>query len=93
MKITILIFTISFILYKAGYITKLLNALRLDEVPLPQEAPERIVFKSQEIDEGREKWEAEAYYILTKQGYEYPETVKYMGDQMLKNIIREYLDI
>ena len=41
----------------------------------------------------RMQLENDAYYILTKQNYEYPETVAYMGDQMLQNIIRNYLNL
>jgi hypothetical protein len=43
-------------------------------------------------EEGRKKWETEAAYILKRQGMD-PDTVQYMGDEMLTNIIREYLDI
>lgn len=43
--------------------------------------------------ENRDKWEAEARYILAKQGLINPDTVKYMGDEMLIHIIRNYLDI
>lgn len=76
-----------YIVYKAGGIRSLLKFFHFGGIPAPP--PETI----QEPPETREKWEAEARYILTKQGQINPDTVKYMGDEMLKNIVREYLDI
>lgn len=80
----ILIFCGCWILYKAGFIKKLLNGCRMDPGPDPAPTPP---------PENRAKWEAEARYVLTKQGLIDPNTVKYMGDEMLINIIREYLDL
>lgn len=75
-----------FLVYKRGGVRWILKKFRTGE-PIPP--PETY----KEPPENRQKWETEARYILTKQGQINPDTVKYMGDEMLKNIVREYLDI
>lgn len=86
MAVIIIIF-ISWILYKAGAIRRLLIACKLPEPETPQARQ-----TPQEPQEGREKWETEAAYILQAQGMN-PAAVKHMGDEMLLHIIRDYLDI
>ena len=76
-----------FLVYKAGGVRWFLKKFRTGDRQTSQ--PETY----QEPPENRQKWETEARYILTKQGKVNPDTVKYMGDEMLKNIVREYLDI
>lgn len=85
--ILLAIIIICFILYKSGAVGGFLKSCKVDEesqTPTPAAV---------EPKEGREKWENEARYILTMQGRVNPDTVKYMGDEMLIHIIREYLDI
>ena len=74
-----------FLVYKAGGFKWILKKFKTGS----DNPPERY----KEPPEDRRKWENEARYILTKQGQINPDTVHYMGDEMLKNIIREYLDI
>lgn len=81
---TIIIITLTcFILYKSGTVRRFLNKCKMSGQPEPYREP----------PENREKWEKEAYYILAKQGLVNPETVKYMGDEMLIHIVRDYLEI
>lgn len=87
--IILIIIIACFILHKSGVFSKFLNSLRVDSEPLQEPEPEPL----QEPPENREKWENEARYILTIQGRTNPDTVKYMGDEMLKRIVRDYLDI
>ena len=87
--IILLVIVICFILYKAGIINRFLAALKTGPDTAPEPNPEPY----QEPPETREKWENEARYILTIQGKTNPDTVKYMGDEMLKRIVRDYLDI
>lgn len=75
------------ILYKSGALAKFLKSCKLEEpttetTPAP---PEAIT--------DRDRLETDASYILSKQGITTPDTVRTMSDEMLKHIIREYLDI
>jgi hypothetical protein len=72
-----------FILYKSGAVRWFLSKIETSGHPEPYREP----------PENREKWEKEAYYILAKQGLVNPETVRYMGDEMLIHIVRDYLEI
>lgn len=81
--IILLVILTCFILYKSGAVRWFLSKLETSGHPEPYREP----------PENREKWEKEAYYILAKQGLVNPETVKYMGDEMLIHIVRDYLDI
>lgn len=74
-----------FILYKSGAVGGFLKSCKVQEEPTQETPPAPP-------EEGRKKWETEAAYILKRQGMN-PDTVQYMGDEMLMNIIREYLDI
>ena len=84
MKVIILITCCCYLLYKSGSMKKLLRGFEIepDPIPEPQHPPEP--------QEGRQKWAVEAAYILKQQGQN-PETVKYMGDEMLIAIRRDYL--
>lgn len=84
--ILLLVILTCFILYKSGAVGGFLKSCKVQEEPTPEPAPV-------EPEEGRQKWENEARYILTIQGRTNPDTVKYMGDEMLKRIVRDYLDI
>ena len=88
----ILIIITCLILYKTGAMSRFLASLEMD----PEAIPEPVEIQEpepQEPPEGRQKWEIEARYVLTIQGRVNPDTVAYMGDEMLKSIIRDYLDI
>ena len=88
MKNIMFIIILCYFLYKSGAVKNLLNLFLVAEATQPRRQPGP---EPEPITE-REKLEKQAHYILTLQGYTYPETVKYMGDDMLINIIREYLD-
>lgn len=89
MTVIILISFISYILYKIGYATKLLNNFILEEIPLPQNKPNNTVSMSREISE-REQLEIQARYIVKKMGDD-PRTVKYMGDDLLRALIKDFI--
>ena len=97
MKITIFIILFSWVLYKAGIIKRFLNALIIDAGPAENMTPGPEPVEPEEAPPGppetREKWEAEARYILSIQGKTNPDTVRYMGDEMLQRIVRDYLQI
>ena len=82
MKTILLVVAACWILYKSGTVKRFLNGLQIDSKQAPTPPPEN-----------RAKWENEARYILAKQGLINPDTVKYMGDEMLIHIVRDYLDI
>lgn len=79
----IMIIITSILLYKSGAVRWFLSKCKMPGRPEPFREP----------PETREKWEKEAYYILAKQGLVNPETVRYMGDEMLIHIVRDYLEI
>lgn len=87
MTATAIIIISCLLLHRSGVINKFLNACKVSADPekIPETPPA-------EPEEGRQKWETEAAYILEQQGKN-PGTVKYMGDEMLIKIIRDYLDI
>ena len=86
--VLLLVLILCIVLYKTGSMNKLLTACELSDSPEYIEELNELA----EPEEGRQKWETEAAYILKRQGMD-PDTVQYMGDEMLMNIIREYLDI
>ena len=86
MTATAIIVITCLLLHRSGVMNKFLTACKVSTDPEPTETPPA------EPEEGRQKWETEAAYILKRQGMN-PDTVQYMGDEMLINIIREYLDI
>ena len=82
----LLIILTCFILYKVGAVGWFLNRCRLEPEPIRATA----TAPPQEEPTEREKLERQAHYILTAQDYEYPETVAYMSDTMLIQIINKY---
>lgn len=96
----IIIIFLCWLLYKAGAASLLLDCFRLPEEattaqethPAPVTGPPELSPYQQHLKD-RQQWENDARYILTKQGYKNPDTVQYMGDEMLIKIIRDYLDI
>ena len=95
MKTIIIICIFCWIIKKAGFMGAFLEKLKTDPAPVPVKAaaqpptPDPLT----EYKNYRMQLENDAYYILTSQKYEYPETVAYMGDQMLQNIINNYLNL
>jgi len=87
MTATAIIIITCLLLHRSGVMNKFLTACKVsaDPEPIPETPPAPP-------EEGRQKWETEAAYILEQQGKN-PDTVRYMGDEMLIHIIREYLDI
>lgn len=77
----------SIILYKSGAARFFLNKCKLETEPAQMITPEPP--PAVEISD-REKLEKQAHYILTAQKYEYPETVQYMSETMLIQIINNY---
>ena len=69
------------IIYKTHLLRRLLDRMRTDP-PALREKPHRA--------DPRKQLESDAYYILRRHEYEYPDTVKYMSTQMLQSIINEY---
>ena len=63
-------------------VSRFIDCFRLDDDTQTAPAPDPIT--------DREKLEKQAYYILTQQNYEYPQTVTYMSDTMLMQIISNY---
>lgn len=74
-----------FLIYRRGGFKWILKKLKTGSYNPPE--------RYKEPPENRQKWENEARYILEKQGFKNPDAVQYMGDEMLKKIVREYLDI
>lgn len=87
MTATAIVIITCLLLHRSGVMNKFLTACKVgadpEKIPETPPAPPK---------EGRQKWETEAAYILEQQGKN-PDTVKYMGDEMLKRIVRDYLDI
>ena len=91
MKAIIIILLGSFALYKMGFARKLLQAATIENIPRPT-AP-TIQFntappKEEHITE-REKLESQARIIVSRMG-ENADTVKYMGDNLLRALINDY---
>ena len=66
-------------------VSRFLDLFRLEEYQEPAPPPQRVTITEREI------LEKQVHYILTSQDYEYPETVAYMSDAMLNQIISNYL--
>lgn len=94
MNITIMIIITSFILYKCGVISLLLDKFRLadNEGNEIKEANEFLDKQLENCEETRESLERRARTIVQLQGHN-PDTVKYMGDDLLIHLIRDYKDI
>lgn len=84
----LIIFITCLILYKSGLIARLLDSFRLEAEPATATTAAEALPQKEITD--REKLERQAHYILTAQDYEYPETVAYMSETMLIQIINNY---
>lgn len=63
-------------------VARFLDCFRIYDSPQESSAPDPVT--------DREKLEKQAYYILTQQNYDYPQTVAYMSNTMLQQIITNY---
>lgn len=90
--IFIIIIFACWFLYKTRLLYHFLQLFQMEPEPEPT-TPEPPQKEPESPPNTRATWEKEAYYILAMQGQVNPETVKYMGDEMLKRIVRDYLDI
>lgn len=86
MKTIFIITALCIILKKSGAVAAFLDRLKTEPEPTAA-GPDELT----DHEKDRLQWENDARYILTLQGYKNPDTVKYMGDEMLIAIIREYL--
>ena len=92
MNPTILLIIIgSFALYKMGFARKLLQAATIENIPTPTAPPIQLKTatpKEEHITE-RERLESQARIIVSRMG-ENPDTVKYMGESLLRALITDY---
>lgn len=95
MKIIFIITALCIILKKSGAVAAFLDRLKTEpeQTAARKNTEPTAAAPDQLTDHERDRlqWENDAYYILTLQGYKHPETVRYMGDEMLISIIRDYL--
>lgn len=84
--ILIILIIACIVLYKTGAAARFLNGCKLDEDPRQAAPPEETPKLSE-----REQLEIDAGYIITIQGKTDPATVKYMSDELLQAITRDYL--
>lgn len=89
--ITILIIT--YVMYKAGLMRRLLMACVIpgNETQVVYDNVEMFDIIENTFDDSRQGLERRASYIVEEQGHN-PATVRYMGDALLMNLIREYND-
>lgn len=88
MKTIFIITALCIILKKSGAVGAFLDRLETEPTAaIPDTEP--TAARPDHITE-REKLEKQAHYILTMQKYEYPETVFYMSETMLIQIINNY---
>lgn len=88
MKTIIIITALCIFLKKSGAVGAFLDRLETEPTAaIPDTEP--TAARPDHITE-REKLEKQAHYILTMQKYEYPETVFYMSDTMLLQIINSF---
>lgn len=97
MNITIIIFITSFILYKCGVITLLLDKFRIadnegNEIQANNEAYVFLNKQLENCEETRASLERRAKSIMERQGKN-PNTIAYMGDELLIHMIREQKDL
>ena len=91
MKAIIIILLGSFALYKMGFASKLLQAATIENIPRPTAPPiqfNKATPKEEHITE-RERLENQARIIVSRMG-ENPDTVKYMGESLLRALITDY---
>ena len=87
--ITILIIT--YVMYKAGLMRRLLMACVIpgNETQIIYDNVETFDIIENPFDDSRESLEKRASYIVAEKGHN-PATVKYMGDTLLMHLIRDY---
>jgi len=91
MKTILLIIFSCWVLYKAGFATKMLQAATIENIPRPTAPTIQLKTakpKEEHITE-REKLENQARIIVSRMG-ENPDTVKYMGESLLRALITDY---
>lgn len=96
MNITVIIFITSFILYKCGAVRVILDKFRLadnegNEVQATLDKQVLLNRQLENCEETRASLERRARGILELQKKN-PDTVNYMGDELLIHLIREYKD-
>lgn len=93
MKTILIITALCIILKKSGAVGAFLDRLETEPTAARKNTEPTAAGPDELTDheKNRLQWENDARYILTLQGYKNPDTVKYMGDEMLIAIIREYL--
>ncbi len=96
MNIIIMIIITSFILYKCGVIRLLLDRFRIADnegIELQATLDKQVLLNKQleNCEETRESLERRARVIVAMQGHN-PDTVIYMGDDLLTHLVREYKD-
>lgn len=90
--LAIYIIIIMFVLYKVGAVRYLLDLFKLPEFDEYQEGAEAVYTApviQYDMDDSREGLERRARVIVERQGHN-PDTVKYMGDDLLIHLIRDY---
>ena len=92
MKVIIMIALTSYLLYKGGAARKWLDHFRIAEFdPITEDTPEiENLVNLDEMQREREQLEIQAAYIIKQQGHN-PYTVKYMGDDLLRALIKDYI--
>lgn len=98
--VIVLSFDLMYIVYRKGLIRKLLDRLKLDsnypdleELEELKEEPQLSFQEQMQADlEERQELERKARDIVLLQGHN-PDTVKYMGNDLLIHLIRDYYDI
>lgn len=91
MKTIILILFSCWVLYKVGFAKRMLQAATLENFPpvrLPEVPQERLTPQPVQLSE-REQLESQARIIVSRMG-ENPDTVKYMGESLLRALITDY---
>ena len=84
----LIIFGLPWLLYRFGVVRRFLNLLKVPDSTDPTPPPKMT--EAPPIPE-RIRLEETCKYILQMQDYEHPETVAYMSDAMLNQIISNYL--
>ena len=91
MTAIIIILFITIALYKAGFAARMLQAATLENIPpvrLPEMPQIRLTPQPVQLSE-REQLEKQARIIVSRMG-ENPDTVKYMGENLLRALINDY---
>lgn len=92
MKTIFIITALCIILKKSGAVGAFLDRLETEPTAAIPDTEPTAARPDELTDHKRDRlqWENDARYILTLQGYKNPETVAYMSDTMLIQIINNY---